>query len=73
MPTAQFTALAADRKRRLRRLRVERVTRPTVRAIGILLTGYAWGVIAVAGVLIGGPLTLVALIGAGIDVARGRA
>ena len=69
MPTAQFTALAADRKRRLRALRRERFTRPLVTCLCVLLTAYAWGVIALAGVLIGGPLALVAMVGA----PRGRA
>lgn len=61
MSTAQFTALAADRKRRLRALRRERIARPLVTCLCVLLTAYAWGVIALAGVLIGGPLALVAM------------
>ena len=65
MPTPQFLALAADKKRRLRRLKVERVTRPLTAALGKLLLAYCWGVVAVAALLCAPLALLAAIVGGG--------
>ena len=73
MSTPQFLALAADKKRRLRQLRIDRITRPITDTLGKMLIVYCWGVIALATLLAIGPVAIVAMIGTGVSMVRGRA